>query len=138
MTDQNLKAINDPVRQLRLEDRIIALLSHNEAEDHRLDDYRDPVAQFAPQENGDDWLAAFSPVGDTGWIAVVQEPKEPVLQPVVQLKERLVWSGIGGMALVGVLVAGGWWFILVWMNDSRPRWWPNRRRSRRAETTLTG
>jgi hypothetical protein len=137
MTQQTLEQIN-PVQQLRLDERVISLLSREDTASDRLDDYRDPVAQFAAQEYGGEWLAAFSPVGDTGWIAVVQEPKEPVLRPVVQLRERLLWSGLGGLALVGALIAGGWWMIFVWLSDNRPRWWPRRWRKRRAETTLTG
>jgi hypothetical protein len=139
MDERHLEQIDDPVRQLRIAEPLSARLAGALQTGQpvvRMDDYRDPVARFAPQQFGGTWLAAFSPVGDTGWIAVVQEPLAPVLRPVDQLQNRLLWNGVSGMALVAGLVAGGWWLILVGMNDARPRWWPRPWR-RRSETTLT-
>jgi serine/threonine protein kinase len=137
MTDAHLREIENPVTQLRIDETLSGQLGQGATD--RVDDYRDPVSRFAPQEYDGAWLAAFSGIGDTGWIAVVQEPSAPVLRPVDQLKERLVWTGIGSIALVLVLVAGGWWLILLRLNDSRPRWWPRRwlRRPPTLGTTLT-
>jgi hypothetical protein len=139
MDERHLDQIDDPVEQLRLNERLSARLDgalRSGQSVYRVDDYRDPVARFAPDDYGGVWLAAFSPIGDTGWVAVVQEPLAPVLRPVDQLQNRLVWNGVTGMGLVAALVAGGWGLILVGMNDARPRWWPRPWR-RRSETTLT-
>lgn len=149
MDDQHLDTLHDPVHQLRIDDRLIALLTGSQRASvgpavspalavDRVDNYRDPVAAFAPQEYGGEWLAAFSPIGDTGWIAIVQEPKAPVLQPVEELRERLMRTAAAGIALVTLLVGASWWMILWRVSDVRPRWWPRRAGSTPPETPLTG
>lgn len=129
MTDENLKTIDAPVRSLAVEERVVnaaqqpmadaetKLVAHGD----RMDDYRDPVGQFSPEYDGE-WLAAFSPIGLTGWLAIVQEPREPVLRPVENLRTRLMWTGIGGILLVCGVVAGCWWMIVVLMNERGQRW----------------
>jgi hypothetical protein len=130
MTSEHLKDIEDPTQQLRLQPPITVVAAapgqQPELPRDRRDNYRDPVARFDPQHYGGDWLAAFSPVGNTGWIAVVQEPRNPVLRPVEALRERLLWTGAGGMLVVSVLVAGAWWLILAPLGETRSRWWPFR------------
>jgi serine/threonine protein kinase len=138
MTESNLKQIHDPLEELRIDESLSRRLTPSSAVVtvfDRVEDYRDPVSRFAPQQYGGEWLAAFSPVGETGWLAVVQEPRGPVLRPVDQLRERLIWTGVGGMLLVSVLVAGVWWLILTPMQETRPRWWP---RAWRRSTSMTG
>lgn len=145
LTDQRLRKLNDATQTLRLEDRIIEVLRPLtiEAVDalgeppDRLSDYRDPVGALAPEHYGGEWLAAFSRVGDTGWIAVVQEPREPVMKPVDDLRGRLVGSVMGGMVLAGVVVAGCWWLLIVLMGERAGRWLMRWRRGT-VSASLTG
>jgi len=101
--------------------------------------YLDPVRQFDEANYGGVWLAAFSSVGKTGWIAIVQERRDAALRPVEELKARLVSSAIGAVLVVLGLVAGSWWLIVSVLNDRGPRWhWFRRRASRlSAAATLT-
>jgi hypothetical protein len=155
MDDEHLERLDDPVHQLRIDEALIARLAGPSTAGRqpaapagqavpprlhvdRVDNYRDPVAAFAPREYGGEWLAAFSPIGDTGWIAIVQEPKAPVLRPVEELRERLVRTAAAGIALVTLLVGGSWWMILSRLSDVRPRWWPRRPQAFRTDATLTG
>ncbi len=59
----------------------------------RLEDYRDPIAQLDPGFDGP-WLAAFYPVGNTGWTAVVQERRNLTLEPLGQMQGVLTRGGI--------------------------------------------
>jgi hypothetical protein len=71
---------------------------------------------------GGGWLAAFSSVGSTGWVAVVQERKEGALRAVEELQSRMVSSAIGAVLVVLGLVAASWWFIVIVLSDRGPRW----------------
>jgi serine/threonine protein kinase len=84
--------------------------------------YIDPVQQFDPESYGGEWLAAFSPVGSTKWVAVVQERKDAALKPVEDLQSRLLSSAKGGILVVFGLVAGSWWLIMALLNERAPRW----------------
>jgi hypothetical protein len=75
------------------------------------DDYTDPVtgrpqlAGFAP--------ARPSPLSGQQWAVLIEHDPAAVLQPVVELKERMVAIGLGILAIMGVLI-GGLWGWLVW------------------------
>ncbi len=84
--------------------------------------YVDPISRMAPETYGGKWLAAFSPVGDTGWVAIVQERREVALQPVEELQARLLSWGMGAVLLGLGLVAGSWWMIVLLLNERGPRW----------------
>jgi serine/threonine protein kinase len=84
--------------------------------------YIDPVHQFDPDTYGGEWLAAFSPVGSTKWIAVVQERKDAALLPVQDLQSRMLVSARRGVLVVFGLVAGSWWLIIAILNERAPRW----------------
>ena len=84
--------------------------------------YIDPVSQMDPQTYGGEWLAAFSPVGDTGWVAIVQERKASALRPVEELETRLFSWAVGAVMLGLGLVAGSWWMIVMLLNERSPRW----------------
>lgn len=84
--------------------------------------YIDPISQMDPRTYGGEWLAAFSPVGDTGWVAIVQERKEAALRPVEELQARLSTSATGAVLVVFGLVAGSWWLIVALLNERGPRW----------------
>ena len=88
---------------------------------------------------GGEWLAAFSPVGDTGWVAIVQERKASALRPVEELEARLYSWALGAVLLGLGLVAGSWWMIVMLLNERAPRWlkfW-NRQSSSTGTTTLS-
>jgi eukaryotic-like serine/threonine-protein kinase len=84
--------------------------------------YIDPISQLDPTTYGGEWLAAFSPVGDTGWVAIVQERKEAALRPVEELESRLYSWAMGAVLLGLGLVAGSWWMIVLLLNERGPRW----------------
>jgi serine/threonine protein kinase len=100
---------------------------------HHTDRYTDPIARLAPDEYGGDWLAAFAPIGATGWVAIVQEPRNPVLAPVMNLQDRLITSGLIGMLVAALLVAGCWG-VIIGLLTHRRRW---RRGDANSPATLT-
>ncbi|MCA9095223.1 MAG: protein kinase [Planctomycetaceae bacterium] len=73
--------------------------------------YRDPVADLDRDYAGD-WLAAYWPVANTSWIAIVQEHKSAAIEPVARLKEKLFRFGLFGLLLCAVLATSLWYFIL--------------------------
>lgn len=73
--------------------------------------YTDPVSQYDPQHYGGVWLAAFWPVGNTDWIAVVQERLEIARQPVAEMERRLQRYTYLALVGCGALVALLWYFI---------------------------
>lgn len=88
----------------------------------RNESYEDPVGKVDPRGYGGVWLAAFAPVGNTGWTAVVQERKEPALKPVEEMRRGLVqyalWAVLAGCGLIALL----WYFVMRALNDrSFPR-----------------
>jgi serine/threonine protein kinase len=97
--------------------------------------YIDPVGQMDHATYGGVWLAAFSTVGNTGWVAVVQERKDGALRAVEELQSRMLSSAIGAVVLVLVLVAGSWWLIVIVLSDRGFRWLRFGRRRHGASVT---
>jgi eukaryotic-like serine/threonine-protein kinase len=106
----------------------------SEHEIDRTQHYKDPVSQFEPKTYGGEWLAAFSRVGDTKWLAVVQERKDAALRPVEELQSRMKHSAVVGLFVIFGLVGGAWWLIVTLLNE-RTNHWLNLWRSR---TTTNG
>ena len=52
------------------------------------DAHRDPVPGFEGR-----WLAGFAPVGDTGFVVIVQTRYDAALKPNTRLSRRLAWGG---------------------------------------------
>ncbi|MFN0052728.1 MAG: serine/threonine protein kinase [Planctomycetales bacterium] len=76
--------------------------------------YYDPIAEAdeaARAKFGMPWLAAFWPVGETGWMAVVQERRADALDPVREIQEGLAKYALTGLALSLTLVATSWYFV---------------------------
>ena len=90
----------------------------------RTADYRDPMTIIQPEVYSGEWLAAFSRVGNTGWIAVVQERRAAVLAAVEDLQTRMLLFGAGAVLIGAVIVAGCWWLIVRVVNERPPKWWP--------------
>ncbi len=83
----------------------------------RTADYIDPMGRFVPAEFGGEWLAAFSPVGNTGWVAVVQERRQAAIAAVDELRGRMRLLGLTAVGVVVAVVAGCWWLIVRIIND---------------------
>jgi len=76
--------------------------------------YFDPIRKIdaeAEREYGPPWLAAFWPVGDTGWCAIVQEPRDDALRPVREVQAGLVKYALAGLALSLTLIVTSWYFV---------------------------
>ncbi|MCA9114155.1 MAG: serine/threonine protein kinase, partial [Planctomycetaceae bacterium] len=125
----------------------------------RTDSYQDPVGRLAEEllasEEGTipgsrqlwqgvrdrfahRWLAAFAPVGNTGWTAVVQEREDRAMLPVQQMRADLEKYGqaaiVAGFSLVGLL----WYFVVRALNDRAVRVSLLRGRGRSAGTASVG
>lgn len=90
----------------------------------RVLDYIDPMSEIRPKEFGGEWLAAFSLVRDTDWVAVVQERRDSAFEAVDDLRKRMLMFGVSAVLVVVLLVAGCWWLIVRIVNERPPRWWP--------------
>lgn len=120
--DVLVKAVADQSSlQLKIDESTAALLRESETGSIRLFDYRDPLSVIDPDVSGGQWLAAFAPIGETGWTAVVQERVSSVLRPVYQLQARLVRYAWLAFGVSGVVVASMWYFVLKRANEGRLR-----------------
>lgn len=76
-------------------------------------EYRDPLAASEGP-----WLAAFAPVGYTGFVVIVQTPADAALAMDKVLARRLVlWGGVPfllGEALLGLLLWSSWRATVRW------------------------
>jgi len=79
-----------------------------------LEGYRDPVAD----EPGT-WLAAFAPVGHTGFVVIVQTRENAVLAANTLLARRIAWWSLPFALGVG----------LVWLVIGYARYRSSRRRA---------
>lgn len=128
MTGENVKPLEEATfEKLTLPADVLEQLRsrpENDADDTlRLDDYEDPVGRIADDYDGP-WLAAFAPVGDTGWMAIVQERRDTALRPVEDMRRDMIRYGLGGLAVACGLIAVLWYFVLRALNDRGSlRWW---------------
>lgn len=76
----------------------------------RTDRYQDPVGELDELYRGN-WLAAWSEVEGTRWIAIVQENREIALEPVRQLQNVFQRSGYIAIAVFSLML-GGFWLLL--------------------------
>lgn len=125
MTEKNREKLQDEAVFARLmlsddERRDLERLQvrvHGQAEvgsEHLAMRYLDPIRKLdeaAEREYGMPWLAAFWPVGDTGWFAVVQEPRDDALRPVREIQAGLVNYALVGLVLCLTLIATSWYFV---------------------------
>ena len=72
--------------------------------------YTDPIGPTDPAFDGS-WLAAAAPVGQTGWVAIVQQRRGPVLDPLEAVKDVFLNWGLVLLGLLAALLAGLW----VWL-----------------------
>ena len=131
MTRAHLARYPDSTRQLRLSqhtiDQLQSLLQHStNAEDTtpdvRLSDYLDPVRnidQANARTYAGNWLAAFSPIAGTDWIAVVQERRLEAWQPVKEMQMELIEYGLWAVGICFCLIALLWCIVLRALNGGR-------------------
>jgi hypothetical protein len=72
--------------------------------------YRDPMGKQDSLYGGD-WLAAFAPVGDTGWVAVVQERRDVAIQPIDRIREVFANAGVTSFVLIATMFAVLWYLM---------------------------
>lgn len=72
--------------------------------------YQDPMGRQDAAYQGD-WLAAFAPVGKTGWVAVVQERRDVALQPIDRIRLVFVNAGLMSLVLIGAMFAVLWYLM---------------------------
>ena len=70
------------------------------------------MRRIDPEESSGEWLAAVARVEETQWAAIVQERKADVLQPVYQMRSRLVRYAWLAFGVSGLVVATLWYFAL--------------------------
>lgn len=122
-------------RRLTLSEEIHELIQTEHDKLLRLEQYEDPLQAIDPAGSSGSWLAAFAPVGETDWTAIVQERRADVLRPVVELQETLrtyAWIAFG---IAGSVVALSWYFVLKSVNERGIRQWS--RAGRRNGSTQT-
>lgn len=101
------------------------------------DNYRDPAGgRFAGR-----FLAAIEPVEvttrplpsrDTGWAILVEESYAGAVQPVMQLRDRLLWQSKLALIVALIVITSMWGFVVFVLNET-PRWRWLRRARRRVE-----
>jgi hypothetical protein len=68
------------------------------------DNHRDPVRGYEGR-----WLAGFAPIGDTGFVVIVQTRYDAAVAPNARLSRRLAWGmSIALVAWIALCIAGGW------------------------------
>jgi serine/threonine protein kinase len=149
MTKQHLENIPDVTfRKLAVSDEVTRRLqrlgkrektSKTSGFDDRIDAFEDPVGhinmpatkryreqRLAALRYRGQWLAAFSPVGRTGWAAVVQERRASALYPIEEMRGNIlrygIWALLVGCGLIGLL----WYFVSRALNEQGLRFWSTR------------
>lgn len=98
--------------------------NRNGTENFYREDYIDPVGQLeleSAQPYRGEWLAAFAPVGDTGWTVIVQERKSLAVEPIDEMESGLINSGKWALVIFIVLIVSVWAFLAWRVNDGRTR-----------------
>jgi len=106
----------------------------------RIAGYRDPVGQL-PRESAalyqGRWLAAFALIGNTDWVAIVQERQEAALEPVDEMQAGLIRTGLWAFGVVVSLIGLLWYFVWRAINDRSFRVWSARRSPGRSNDSLS-
>jgi len=86
----------------------------------QLDNYLDPVGQHSPDFEGR-WLASVTPVGTSGWFAVVQERRDRALQPIVAMRRNVLKTWQGALTVSGLLLTLIWGVVVLALKRRRLR-----------------
>ncbi len=135
MTAENMRAMSQAeVDQLILDDnqfkqlQLFKLAQKKEPNSQStaiMDNYHDPVEAILSNDNHQDnkWLAAFSPVGSTGWTAIVQERRSMALRPVAEMRSWLIQYGLIVLVTSCFLVLTVWYFVMRVLTERRAWDW---------------
>ncbi|MFV0443024.1 MAG: serine/threonine protein kinase [Planctomycetaceae bacterium] len=108
MTQQRLSALSDADLEHKL--TVAASEATVLRSRHQSDHYQDPLAAFDERFAGE-WLAASAPVGETGWMAIVQERREMTVQPVDNLRRVFLRAGFWSLGIFSALLLLLWYLI---------------------------
>jgi len=126
MTEQRLKDLPaEEFHKLTIDSKVIETLKSSTNGNGSLEEtwqyhanYLDPVARVespssgSKKQFGGKWLAAFSPVGKTGWSVIVQERRPAALEPVQAMRIGLAESGLWALVVFLGLIILAWTFVL--------------------------
>ncbi|QDT97910.1 serine/threonine protein kinase [Gimesia aquarii] len=103
-----------------------------------ISDYHDPVEAVLSTDDQDNvWLAAFSPIGMTGWTAVVQERRSMALRPVAEMRSWLIQYGLIVLATSCLLVFTVWYFVMRVLTERRAWDWARQQSGKRTDQGST-
>jgi len=82
-------------------------------QDGSVSDYVDPVGRegMGGERYGGLWLAAFAPVGNTGWTVIVQEHRKEALEPVDKMQRGMISYGLSALVVSCGLIGLLWYFV---------------------------
>ncbi|MCA9078671.1 MAG: protein kinase [Planctomycetaceae bacterium] len=110
MTREAMREMSDAEieQKLRLSEDLTEMVTHSQSSGN----FRDPVATAGLDATySGDWLAAFAPVKQTGWVAVVQERRAEALRPFRAL-ESVFWQyGIAALVVFSLMLGILWYLI---------------------------
>ncbi len=128
---ENLQDLpEDTFKKLRLTGLIIKKLTRLQQQgatsadadmDDRDDAYLDPVRDIDKSTYGGEWLAAFAPVGNTAFLAIVQERKDTALRPVQEMRRGLSRHGSWALGVSCGLILLFWYGVQRALNDRNLR-----------------
>jgi serine/threonine protein kinase len=123
----NLRSLpEETFDKLRLSGRIVEKLTRLQqggpaadgaGPNDRDDSYSDPVRHIDESTYGGEWLAAFAPVGNTTFLAIVQERKDTALQPVEEMGRGLSRHGSWALGVGCGLILLLWYGVQRALND---------------------
>jgi len=97
-------------------------------------DYHDPVEAVLSEDSQDNvWLAAFAPIGTTGWTAVVQERRSMALRPVAEQRDWLIQYGLIVLVTSCLLIFTVWYFVMRVLRERRVWDWSRYQSEKRSE-----
>ncbi|QDT42453.1 Serine/threonine-protein kinase PrkC [Gimesia alba] len=103
-----------------------------------VDDFHDPVEAVLSEDDQDNvWLAAFSPIGTTGWTAVVQERRSMALRPVAEMRSWLIEYGLIVLVTSCLLIFTVWYFVMRVLTERRGWDWSRHQSEKRSEQGST-
>ena len=126
MTTENLKdvALEKLAFSGPIVDKLTNLTRQTEASppsvlDHRDENYLDPIGSdgIDPEHFGGEWLAAFAPVGTTGWVVIVQERKRDAQMPIKDMEAEVLRIGLLVLVVSCALIGLLWYFVWRALND---------------------
>ncbi|WP_299467516.1 serine/threonine protein kinase [uncultured Gimesia sp.] len=148
MTADNLQSMSrEVVDRLVLKDRHFAQLQSFELAEKKnllgplpavVSDYHDPVEAVLSDGSQDNiWLAAFSPIGTTGWTAVVQERRSMALRPVAEMRDWLIQYGLIVLVTSCLLIFTVWYFVMKVLTERRVWDWSRHQSEKRSDHGLS-